>query len=169
MIEIPTITYRKCDGIPRREVLRIGSLGLFGLNLPHLLRAGEKKEVSCILLWLSGGLSQMDSFDPKPDAPAEIRGEFKNDPHQHARHPLRRAPPAARPHDFEVLAGPLHDAQSGIARPRRSAREYGLSTHAFGSRRALSVAGLDCELANRLPQWRASGAWLRPGGKRCLS
>src|SRR6185436_10188349 len=80
MIDIPTITHRKCDGIARREYLRIGSLGLFGLNLPHLLRAGEKKEVSCILLWLSGGLSQMDSFDPKPDAPAEIRGEFKTIP-----------------------------------------------------------------------------------------
>jgi hypothetical protein len=80
MIDIPTITHRKCDGISRREYLRIGSLGLFGLNLPHLLRAGEKKEVSCILLWLSGGLSQMDSFDPKPDAPSEIRGEFKTIP-----------------------------------------------------------------------------------------
>ncbi len=80
MIDIPTITHRKCDGVSRREYLRIGSLGLFGLNLPHLLRAGQKKETSCILLWLSGGLSQMDSFDPKPDAPAEVRGEFKTIP-----------------------------------------------------------------------------------------
>jgi len=84
MIRIPTLSYRHCDGVSRREYLRIGSLGLFGLNLPQLLRASDVKntsargkgEVSCILLWLSGGLSQLDSFDPKPDAPREIRGEF---------------------------------------------------------------------------------------------
>jgi hypothetical protein len=75
-------------GISRRDTLRIGSLGLFGLNLPQLLRAGEAnrekgrdaKTTSCILLWLSGGISQIDSFDPKPEAPLEIRGEFKTIP-----------------------------------------------------------------------------------------
>ena len=84
MIDVPTLAHRRCDGIPRREYLRIGALGLFGLNLPHLLRARDSatakaasgKDVSCILLWLSGGISQLDSFDPKPDAPKEIRGEF---------------------------------------------------------------------------------------------
>ena len=84
MIDVPTVSHRKCDGIPRREYLRIGSLGLFGLNLPRLLRAAESEtaktdsagKVSCILMWLSGGISQIDSFDPKPNAPREIRGEF---------------------------------------------------------------------------------------------
>ena len=84
MILIPTVTHRKCDGWTRREYLRIGSLGLFGLNLRDLLRAvgthptqsPKSNGVSCILLWLSGGISQLDSFDPKPDAPREIRGEF---------------------------------------------------------------------------------------------
>ena len=84
MIDLPTVAHRRCDGIPRREYLRVGALGLFGLNLPHLLRARDSttakaasgKNVSCILLWLSGGISQLDSFDPKPDAPKEIRGEF---------------------------------------------------------------------------------------------
>jgi Protein of unknown function (DUF1501) len=88
MINIPTYGYQKCDGVSRRESLRIGSLGLFGLTLPELLRASDenksagrdRKDVSCILLWLSGGISQIDSFDPKPDAPAEIRGEFKTIP-----------------------------------------------------------------------------------------
>jgi hypothetical protein len=52
-----------------------------GLSLPDWLRAraqasGGEKEVSCILLWLQGGISHIDSFDPKPEAPSEIRGEF---------------------------------------------------------------------------------------------
>jgi hypothetical protein len=85
MIHIPTQSSLKCDGLLRRECLRIGSLGLFGLELPELLRAqasgsGRKREVSCMLLWLSGGPSQLETFDPKPDAPREIRGEFKSVP-----------------------------------------------------------------------------------------
>jgi hypothetical protein len=80
MIDIPTSNSRKCDGVSRREYLLIGSLGPLGLALPDMLRASDKKSVSCILLWLSGGISQIDSFDPKPEAPAEIRGEFKTTP-----------------------------------------------------------------------------------------
>ena len=76
------------DEISRRETLRIGSLGLLGLSLPQLLHAADDnrqkgrqgKTTSCILLWLSGGISQIDSFDPKPNAPLEIRGEFKTIP-----------------------------------------------------------------------------------------
>src|SRR6266852_6176963 len=76
-----------CDGIERRDFLRIGSVGLFGmgLTLPGLLeqqaRAAERgrpaKEVSLIFLFLHGGLSTIDTWDLKPDAPAEFRGEFK--------------------------------------------------------------------------------------------
>lgn len=72
---------RDCDGVTRRDVLRVGSLSAFGLGLPEFLRAramagSPGKDVSCILLWLQGGISHIDSFDPKPEAPAEIRGEF---------------------------------------------------------------------------------------------
>src|SRR5215212_7120039 len=72
---------RECDGVTRRDVLRVGSLAALGLGLPEFLRAramagSPGKEVSCILLWLQGGISHIDSFDPKPEAPAEIRGEF---------------------------------------------------------------------------------------------
>ncbi len=74
-----------CDGFSRRELLRIGGLSLGGLALPALLdreasaastlrTAGKAK--NCIILFLSGGAAQHDTFDPKPDAPAEIRGEF---------------------------------------------------------------------------------------------
>lgn len=70
-----------CEGFYRRDFLKIGALGYFGLSLPALLRAQSanamaSKEKSCILVWLGGGPSHVDTFDPKPDAPAEIRGEF---------------------------------------------------------------------------------------------
>ncbi len=74
-----------CDGIARRDFLRVGTAGLFGLTLPALLerqaRAADKglspKDVSLIFLFLHGGLSTIDTWDLKPDAPAEFRGDFK--------------------------------------------------------------------------------------------
>lgn len=78
------IDLKLTDSFSRRHLLRIGSLGVAGqLTLPNILRAGNGgsgKANSCILLWLSGGISQIDSFDPKPEAPLEIRGEFKTIP-----------------------------------------------------------------------------------------
>ncbi|MBX9626382.1 MAG: DUF1501 domain-containing protein [Gemmataceae bacterium] len=73
---------RLCSGPGRREFLRAGSLGFLGLGLPDLLRArasaGSKPGPArnCILLFLTGGPPQQDTWDPKPDAPAEVRGEF---------------------------------------------------------------------------------------------
>ena len=60
----------------RREALQIG-VGLFGLGLPGYLEAADKKDVSCIFIFLAGGPSHFETFDPKPDAPAEIRGLWK--------------------------------------------------------------------------------------------
>jgi uncharacterized protein (DUF1501 family) len=78
---------RFCDGIARRDFLRLGSAGLFGmgLTLPGLLelqaRAAERgtqpTDVALIFLFLHGGLSTIDTWDLKPAAPAEFRGEFK--------------------------------------------------------------------------------------------
>ncbi len=73
---------RYCDGLTRRSFLQIGSLALGGLTLPALLRAEERaatraRPKSVILVYLSGGLSHIDSFDPKPDAPDGVRGEFR--------------------------------------------------------------------------------------------
>ena len=77
-----------CDRVSRRELMRIGGLNLLGLSLPALLRAdargalagsdptfGRAKNV--IYLWLQGGPPQHETFDPKPLAPAEIRGPFQ--------------------------------------------------------------------------------------------
>jgi hypothetical protein len=74
---------RLCDGVTRRELMRVGGLSLFaGATLPRLLRAsGLDRPVarakSVILFNLLGGPSQMDMFDLKPHAPAEVRGEFR--------------------------------------------------------------------------------------------
>ncbi len=82
---------RLCDGLARREVLRAGGLGLLGLKLGDLLGpkasvASEAKATggsgtlgrakSCIVLFLMGGPPQHSTWDPKPDAPAEVRGEI---------------------------------------------------------------------------------------------
>jgi hypothetical protein len=69
---------RRCDGVSRRDFLRIGSLGIGGLTLADLLRAraasaGISRQTSVILLWLGGGPSQHETFDPKPDTPEEYR------------------------------------------------------------------------------------------------
>ncbi len=73
-----------CDGISRRHLLTVGSAGMMaGLTLPRLLQAEDAappkrsaKATSCIFLFLEGGPPQQDMWDPKPDAPAEIRGPF---------------------------------------------------------------------------------------------
>src|SRR3954467_9836957 len=65
----------------RRDFLRLGSLAVGGLHLPKLLAADEaKRGVSCIVLFQNGGASQLDGFDPKPEAPADIRGSFGSIP-----------------------------------------------------------------------------------------
>jgi hypothetical protein len=75
----------RCDGVSRRDFLRVGALGGLGLSLPALLAAEARgasqsprpRARSVILVYLGGGLSHHDSFDLKPDATAEIRGKYK--------------------------------------------------------------------------------------------
>src|SRR6184192_2852164 len=79
------MTFRDyCDGVSRRDFLKAGTLGFLGLNLPTYLRyadaaAAEGKAVdkSAIFVYLGGGQTHLDTWDLKPGAPAEIRGEFK--------------------------------------------------------------------------------------------
>ena len=73
-----------CDGSTRRDFLQIGALGAIGLSLPQLLAAQAAGAVrpdhddrACIMIFNLGAPSQLDTFDMKPDAPAEIRGPFK--------------------------------------------------------------------------------------------
>jgi hypothetical protein len=71
-----------CDGFTRRDFLHAGSLGMMGLTLPAFARAKEAgnvkdKDINCIMLFLLGGPSHIDTWDPKPKAPAEVRGPFQ--------------------------------------------------------------------------------------------
>ena len=75
---------RFCDGLSRRDFLRIGSLAMGGLALPQILaaesHAGTRRNAShksVIMVFLAGGPPHQDMVDLKPDAPAEIRGEFR--------------------------------------------------------------------------------------------
>ncbi len=71
-----------CDGISRRSLLRVGAVGMSGLTLPDLLRAESNGAVnrqprSVVMIYLPGGPTQHETFDPKPDAPSEIRGSYQ--------------------------------------------------------------------------------------------
>src|SRR5436190_1359942 len=82
MLDLHTGVSSDCSGVSRRTFIRLGGLAAFGLGLPQFLQAREHaplakvKAKRCILMWMQGGPSHIDTFDPKPDAPAEIRGEF---------------------------------------------------------------------------------------------
>ena len=70
-----------CDGLTRRDFLHAGSLSLLGLTLPDFFAqqaaaATPDSDVNCIMLFLLGAPSHIDTWDPKPKAPAEIRGPF---------------------------------------------------------------------------------------------
>jgi hypothetical protein len=89
MFTIHDQDFQLCDGLTRREWLRVGGLGLFGLSLPALLQTRRAKAAnldldrtfgkarSCIVLFLFGGPPQHETWDPKPDTPAEIRGDLR--------------------------------------------------------------------------------------------
>src|SRR5262245_8374738 len=70
-------------GTNRRGFLQIGALGVLGLTLEDVLRlrklqaAEQRTDTAVILFWMAGGPSHIDTFDMKPDAPAEIRGPFR--------------------------------------------------------------------------------------------
>jgi hypothetical protein len=93
MLSIPGQVGRLCDGVTRREFIRVGGAGLFGMTLPNLLALkanaatsgpnvyqglkGFGAAKSVILCFLQGGPSHLDIWDPKPDAPSNIHGDFK--------------------------------------------------------------------------------------------
>ena len=92
MLSIPGKQSRLCDGLSRREFIRVGGSAMLGLSLPQILalearasgivdpskpRNGFGRAKSVILMFLQGGPSHIDIWDPKPEAPSNVRGEFK--------------------------------------------------------------------------------------------
>ena len=81
MLTLARDQHRLCDRMPRRAFLKIGALG--GLMLADMLRleaeqpAAHTNRKSVILIFLEGGASHLDTYDLKPAAPAEIRGEYR--------------------------------------------------------------------------------------------
>jgi Protein of unknown function (DUF1501) len=78
---------KNCSGTPRRDFIQLGIGGLIGASFTDLLQlrasaaskapTGSSKQVNCIMIWLDGGPSHYETFDPKPDAPSDICGDFK--------------------------------------------------------------------------------------------
>ena len=74
---------RNCQGMSRREMLRVGGLSLLGLSLPEVWKSqaavkasAASRELSCIFLWLDGGPSHFETFDPKPNTSDSVRGPY---------------------------------------------------------------------------------------------
>lgn len=81
---MPSLPSKRRDGVTRRDMIRVGALSALGLSLADWfgLRAAAPpakpvRAKSCILLWLDGGPSHLETFDLKPDAPSEVRGPFR--------------------------------------------------------------------------------------------
>src|SRR6056297_634213 len=117
------LTNRNCEGISRRDGLKLGLHGLIAGGFAGALRAtsahasGEagpaiaKQADACILVWLDGGPSHYETFDPKPDAPLEIRGQFRPIPTQtsgiYFSQPMKRL--AAISNDLAVVRSIRHN------------------------------------------------------------
>ena len=74
-----------CEGHNRREFIQLGALAGLGVSLPDVLRLQAQSEkpsddISCIFMWMNGGPSHIDTFDPKPEAPKEYRGPWLDMP-----------------------------------------------------------------------------------------
>src|SRR6266478_5546118 len=84
MLTVRCLAASPPDRINRRELLRVGGLSAFGISLTQFQAARASggathhsaRAKACIVLWMSGGPPQHETWDPKPDAPAEIRGPF---------------------------------------------------------------------------------------------
>lgn len=142
---------RRCDGVTRREFLRVGGLSALGLSLPDVLRwqavaSTKARAKHCILIWLDGGPSHLDTFDLKPEAPIEVRGPFK---------PIATAAPGVRICEhFPRLAGLMND----VCLIRSMTSELG--EHNLGSHYLLT--GYKPSPVLEYPSYGAVAAHVRP-------
>ena len=146
-----------CTGpVDRRSVLRAGSFGLGGLALSDLLRlraaAGNASppETSVILLWLSGGPSQLETYDLKPEAPVEYRGEFR---------PIGSAVPGLDLCEYFPLQAAIADKFSVIRSIQPNYQDHGPGTWRFLSGRMQPVRASDG--AAHFPEIGSIVSWAR--------
>jgi hypothetical protein len=87
MLKIGDATVRNCQAVSRRQMLQVAGLGVAGITLADWFRSqaaatpptmgyGRRHDAACIFLWLDGGPSHLETFDPKPDAPDNVRGPY---------------------------------------------------------------------------------------------
>ncbi|REJ92910.1 MAG: DUF1501 domain-containing protein [Planctomycetota bacterium] len=84
MLNLLPTRFQDCERVSRRSLLQVGALGGLGITLPGFLAARQAAAAhgqasidrNCILIWTRGGTSHHDTFDPKPNAPASVKGEF---------------------------------------------------------------------------------------------
>lgn len=84
MLDLLTGHTRDCEGVSRRSFLKVGALAGLGASLPMAFAAKQaaaaqgksSNDMKCILIWAQGGTSHHDTFDPKPDAPLNVKGEY---------------------------------------------------------------------------------------------
>lgn len=123
--------HRHLRDIDRRSFLKAGILGTLGLSLPQLLRAEAqetrigrppRRVTSVVILWMRGGPSHIDTWDPKPDAPSEIRGEFR---------PIPTKIPGIQICEHLPLSARIMDKWS-IVRSLHHPKHYGMADHSSG-------------------------------------
>ena len=135
MLNLSTGRTGDCSGVSRRTFLQVGGLASLGFGLPQYLQARAESTTParakrCILLWMQGGPSHIDMFDPKPDAPLEIRGEFATIPTSLSGIRFTEHLPnlAKQAHVFNLIRG--HDPKNGS---HGAADAYMLSGHKFNA------------------------------------
>ncbi len=164
----PTRTHHHRWGLSRREMFRAGGLGLFGLGLADVLRGtaradaaqgggrGRGRPRSVILAFCPGAPSHIDTWDPKPDAPAQIRGEFAT---------IAARTPGLRLSEHLPSLAALSERFSLIRCMTHGEREHEPGSHAMLAGLPKAPPGAT-ERANRATDWPNLGsvlAYARPG------
>ncbi len=162
MLNIGNAQVPLCAGMTRRSFLQVGTAGMAGLTLPNLLGLQQAGAVdgaaprsrTASRIFLVGSPGHLDTWDMKPDAPAEVRGKFKPIAHQRDRHPDLRALPAHGPDDGQGGADPQPAPQH-----RRDARERPAldDDRPRFQRRQRQAAHRQRHLARVRPEGRAAG------------
>jgi hypothetical protein len=155
---------RLCSGVSRREFLRVGGLAACGLSLPQLLANGRRqpagvgKAKSCLLIFMDGGPSHLEMWDLKPDAPAEVRGEFK---------PIRSSVPGVTVGELLPLTSRVMHHFAQVRSVRHSINDHNAGSYYMLTGRS-PVDGsklVQTDSATTFPAFGAVAAKERPVGK----